>query len=330
MEIAPIPPFPALSDRANGTYNGKAFDWASHMANTFVTEVNALAANLNSIAAGGAYALPYIFNSPAAAIGGAVGTTAGGHLAFSNEATVLLIDTKSLQGVSVKPILNSIATATSSFKGTLRIVKQNDPSTWAIYNITSYVEDAGGRYGYFAVSYVLENGLFAENDPVILHLQRTGDKGDTGPAYVPKIMLIRDQKGPGVNPQTIPANVWTARDINTVSINQIPDAYVSGNKVRLPPGKFWIEAVVPVMQSGSFVARLFNVTSNGMHDMGTSGFAATGGSPSSTYSLISSFFESTVPHEFRIEHLVGITAPGGSAHPSEVNSYTQIKITQVG
>lgn len=41
--LTPIPAFPALSDRAEGTYNSKAFDFGSHMATKFNGEVQALA-----------------------------------------------------------------------------------------------------------------------------------------------------------------------------------------------------------------------------------------------------------------------------------------------
>lgn len=44
--LTDIPPFPALSDRAAGTYNGKAFDFATHMADKFNDEVTALAQNV--------------------------------------------------------------------------------------------------------------------------------------------------------------------------------------------------------------------------------------------------------------------------------------------
>lgn len=49
MGISPVPPmtdvpsFPALSERAGGTYNGKAFDFATHMADTFNGELTAVA-----------------------------------------------------------------------------------------------------------------------------------------------------------------------------------------------------------------------------------------------------------------------------------------------
>lgn len=44
--LTPIPAFPALSDRAEGTYNSKAFEFGSHMATKFNQEVSAVAQNV--------------------------------------------------------------------------------------------------------------------------------------------------------------------------------------------------------------------------------------------------------------------------------------------
>jgi hypothetical protein len=41
-----IPPFPALSDRAAGTYNGKAYAFGSYMADTFNSEITSVASNV--------------------------------------------------------------------------------------------------------------------------------------------------------------------------------------------------------------------------------------------------------------------------------------------
>lgn len=275
---------------------------------------NALAANLNSIAAGGAYALPYLFNSPAAAIGGAVGTASGGHLAFSNEATVLLIDTKSLQGVSVKPILNAIATSSSTVKGTLRIVKQSDPSTFAIYNITSYTEDAGGKYGYFAVSYVLENGLFAENGPVILHLQRTGDKGDTGVMGVLPRAKFREQRASGTS-AGIAVNGANTRDLNTTEFNSIPGASLAGSSVTLPSGTYdfrgWAMRYSSGSGGGGHKAYLHNVTDNATVSFGSSGSIGTLGI--NDRSLVSGRFTIAAAKTFQLRHYIEATSGSGQS-----------------
>jgi hypothetical protein len=50
-----VPDFPGLSDRAAGTYNGKAFAFGTHMADVFNDELGAIAANvfLNAVEAEG-------------------------------------------------------------------------------------------------------------------------------------------------------------------------------------------------------------------------------------------------------------------------------------
>lgn len=46
--LTDIPPFPALSDRAAGTYNSKAFNFATHMADNFNGEMTAVAENVRN------------------------------------------------------------------------------------------------------------------------------------------------------------------------------------------------------------------------------------------------------------------------------------------
>lgn len=48
--LSPIPEFPALSDRAAGTYNSKAYAFGTHMGapGPFVDEINAMAANVHA------------------------------------------------------------------------------------------------------------------------------------------------------------------------------------------------------------------------------------------------------------------------------------------
>jgi len=46
--LSDIPPFPALSDRAAGTYNSMAFNFATHMADNFNGEMTAVAENVRN------------------------------------------------------------------------------------------------------------------------------------------------------------------------------------------------------------------------------------------------------------------------------------------
>ena len=45
-QMTEVPAFPALSDRATGDYNGKAFAFGTHMAEKFNDEVQAVASSV--------------------------------------------------------------------------------------------------------------------------------------------------------------------------------------------------------------------------------------------------------------------------------------------
>lgn len=49
-QLSNIPPFPALSDRASGTYNSKAYEFGVHMDQVFEPEINAIVQEVNSAA----------------------------------------------------------------------------------------------------------------------------------------------------------------------------------------------------------------------------------------------------------------------------------------
>jgi len=175
--VTPIAPL----DRTSPTFRSDVDVFFGARIPNFVSEVNALAANLNSIAAGGAYALPYVFHSTAS---GAVGNGVGGSFAFLANNSNLFIDFKDSRGNVNTGLLANLTSGTSAIKATIRAVKQNDPSTWVIYNITGpIVTDPSGLYLTCPTALVAYSTgfVFTEGDPAILYFQRTGDKGDQGP-----------------------------------------------------------------------------------------------------------------------------------------------------
>jgi hypothetical protein len=142
-------------------------------------EVNALASNLNSIAAGGAYAIPYKYQS---GVGAPAGGLVVGNLSPLNTSTVLWIDTKDARGIAVSTLLNAMAASTSAVKGHIRLQKMSDPLVWAAFAVTAYAQDAGGLFGITSVQFLggSSNDPFAGGEAVMLFFQRTGDKGDVG------------------------------------------------------------------------------------------------------------------------------------------------------
>ena len=111
-------------------------------------QLDAFLARLETIAAGGAYAIPYKWG---VTVNGSSGFPAGGVLSASGSAgnsagatasatTMLAADTKDISGASVAALLNSMVSGnTSAYKGHVRIVKLGDPSRWARYSMSAYI-----------------------------------------------------------------------------------------------------------------------------------------------------------------------------------------------
>lgn len=106
MAVKPVPPmtdipgFPALSDRAAGTYNGKAFDFATHMADKFNGELIAVAESVlqNATEASSKADSAELFSQTAAASMQAAVAVAGaalwvpGSFVKQGEAVISLVD----------------------------------------------------------------------------------------------------------------------------------------------------------------------------------------------------------------------------------------------
>jgi hypothetical protein len=180
MAITSLPAVPQRSDPTNFATKADAFLAALP---TFVSDANTLAANLNSIAAGGAYAIPYTY----AATPTPVGQAAGGRLSFNSGGTAttansIYADVKSSGGSTVTAILNDFNASSSTVKGVIRLVKVGDTTKWATFNVSAYVLNGGGLYGIATVTPVAQSSAtpFNDGDSLVLFFQRTGDIGSQG------------------------------------------------------------------------------------------------------------------------------------------------------
>lgn len=307
MAIAPIPPFPALSDRANGTYNGKAFDWASHMANTFVPEANALAANLNSIAAGGAYAIPYTFTG--AVTNGAVNTSPNVN---QNATSVLTVWNIIDSGKSVFPILAQFDASSSVIKGQIRLQKTGDPSKWLVFNVTGRTPSGDGQYQVFsgAVVDASDANPFSGGDAVMLFFQRTGDKGDTGLMGIYPAAKFSDRKTASTSAGDSIAGTQT-RTLNTAEYNTIAGASMSGNQITLPAGTYEVSGRVPGYAVNGHKAFFYNVSDGAPAIVGSS---ASSPNPSGTQtdSVFDGRITITATKVFSIRHYTETAALGSA------------------
>lgn len=287
---------------------------------TWGQQANALAANLNSVAFGGAYAIPYLWG-PGINIGAQPS---------QNATTLLAITNTNAAGVSALPQLQQFDGSNSAVKGTIRIVAQGDASKFIVFNITSRVDN--GTYQVVNGAVVQASGTtpFTNGDPVMLSFQRTGDKGDAG--SLTPVLWVRDEKSGGTSAGASVAGQQT-RTLNTVKKNAISGASVTSNVITLPAGTYRAEASVPAY--GVLNHRAFlEVTSGGstVSIDGTSAFA-NGGNATNSVINKAEFTIAAGGGTIKVQHLtaqvVATNGLGISTSMGGTEVYTDVFIEKV-
>jgi len=145
----------------------------------FVDDANTLAAQLNTVAAGGAYALPYKFSSTTTD-----SDPGNGWLRLSsavqNTSGVIRLDLTGLDNIDYTALIDTFDLSTSGIKGSIRLTKVGDVGKFIVFNVVSRATVAG--YRNITVSPVVWSSAnpFVDGDTVILHFQRAGDLGGAG------------------------------------------------------------------------------------------------------------------------------------------------------
>lgn len=300
----------------------------------FVDDTNLLASNLNSIAAGGAYAIPYVFGQ-AASVGGVAQTA---HiLALSsgvpeNTATALFVDITSGAGKNVAAQLdNLVSGATSSIKGTFRVCAQSDPSKYLVYAVTGIVVNT--YYRTFAVTCVDSSAAspFANGDAVILFFQRTGDKGDAG--ALTQVLWVRDERSANVGGGSNTGGLASdTRTLNTVKKNTISGASLASNVITLPAGTYRISASAPAYNVGAHRMRIQYSVSGGGSSIEGSSSSATGSNTTNSM-IINSEVTFAATAALTVLHMTQTTATSGLGVATNGNGsaevYTEVFIEKV-
>ena len=123
-------------------------------------------------------------------------------------------------------------------------------------------------------------------------------------AAAPLLMHVADQKATGSASGTASASNWDLRDLNTIIVNQIQGASLSGLTISLPTGNYYAEAFSVFGNTANTNCRLFNVTSglaliNGLNGSGSS----TGNSTVS----VQGYFSLTAQSSIRLQYNGGNT-----------------------
>ena len=150
-----IPPFPALSDRAAGTYNSKAYTWATEWDTIIAPALETLAETTYDNAVEAAASSTLAVQNTGTAIGYTFDTATAdadpgaGKLrlnnATQNTATVIRADNTSAAGSDVAALLATFGTGTSTVKGRLRIQHATDATKWLIFDVTAVASPSATR-----------------------------------------------------------------------------------------------------------------------------------------------------------------------------------------
>lgn len=203
-------------------------------------EINATLGQFNAGMAGGAYALPYIFDASTTDA-----DPGPNKLRLSsttqNASATLRLDVVA-GNVDVSSILDTFDASSSMVKGSIRLMKMGDQSKFLTFDVVTRAAPSG--YRNLAVINTGGSGAnpFVAGDPVLLLFTRNGDKGETGG---PIVMHVCEQQANGSNSAsatTVSSGVYR-RVLNTVKSNDILGATLSGNQVTLSSsGKYRLRA----------------------------------------------------------------------------------------
>jgi hypothetical protein len=144
-----------------------------------VPQINAAIANLNTIAAGGAYAIPYVFDSTTADADPTAGLLRLSS-ATQNASTVMRLDLLGAGGIDWTSVLDTFDASSSAVKGQLRLAKMGDATKFLTFNVTARAAPTGYRNMTVVNTGGSSASPFIAGDAVMLFFTRTGDMGVAG------------------------------------------------------------------------------------------------------------------------------------------------------
>ena len=147
--------------------------------NAMVPQINAAIASLNGIAAGGAYAIPYVFDSTTTDADPTAGKLRLSN-ATQNASTVLRLDLVDSAAIDWTSVLDTFDASSSAVKGQLRLVKMGDATKFLTFNVTARAAPSGYRNMTVASTGGSSASPFTNGDAVMLFFTRTGDVGSNG------------------------------------------------------------------------------------------------------------------------------------------------------
>lgn len=147
----------------------------------FVTEGNAMAAQMTAAANGGGFTIGYVFSTTTTDADPGAGNLRLNN-ATQNATTVIRADLTDVGATDWSAVLDTFDDSTSTVKGQLRLTKLTDGTKWLAFNVTAIASPSGYRnITVSCIGYSAANP-FSNADYILMTFTRTGDKGDTGNA----------------------------------------------------------------------------------------------------------------------------------------------------
>ncbi len=300
--------------------------------NSVIEQMNALGALMSAAAAGGAYALPYIFDN--------VTTDAdpgAGKLRLSSStqssATTMRLDVTA-GGQDYTTLIDTFDASTSTIKGTIRLVKQGDFGKWMTFDVTARAAPSGYRNLAVVCTDSSSSSPFAKDDPLLLFFQRTGDKGATGPIATFPFLKVSDRKAAGTSGGGVSTDyTYNDRTLNTIDVNTIDGATLASNIVSLPAGTYDVIGRAPCYAGNSHSLGLYNVTDAAMLLLGPNARAETN---TQTDATVYGQFTIASTKQFKLQHYIenagsGIISRLGLTHnrTGKLDVYAELMIRKI-
>ena len=201
--------------------------------NNAIAQMNATHAGMSELAAGGAYAFQYTFDSATADADPGAGKLRLSS-ATQSSATSLRIDVLAQGGVSLAAVFDTVQGVTSAIKGSVRIVKEVDPAKWLLFDISSVGSGAGYRNMTLAYRAGSSANPFVNGDALMVFIDRNGDAGSIAPGSTVLLSsIVVSSPVAAINALNIFSSAY---DYYIVEVDNLTFSNVQGPRVQFAVG----------------------------------------------------------------------------------------------
>lgn len=193
----------------------------------YSAQLKALVSAVQALAAGGAYAFPYVFDSSTADSDPGLGKLRLSNTTQTGSAT-LRMDVQIVGGVDISNVFADLRAATSAVKGSIRLVKMTDPTKWAIFDVSAVALPVGYRNLSVVARASSTVNPFTNGDALMVYIERNGDSGTVPGALELMGKITVSTAVASISFPTIFDNShdWYFIQINGISFNQDTSASV--------------------------------------------------------------------------------------------------------